>query len=286
MKGARREFLLASASAGLATLAGPGAGAEPAVTITERDVRIQTRDGWCDAALLHPASGRHPGVLVWTDAFGLRPVFREMGRRLAAQGYTVLVPNPFYRTTPAPAFGDISGFDFSRPEDRARLGPLMNPVTAAGAAEADAQAYAGFLLGQGATDPARKLGVHGYCMGGPLTMRSAAVLGERVGAAASFHGGGLVTDAPTSPHRLAPRIRARLLVAIAASDDERQPEAKDQLRSAFAEAGLSAQVEVYPGTRHGWCVSDIPHPGAPAIYSEADAERAFGQLVALYRSAL
>lgn len=280
----RRHFVAQSAAVGLAAASGAASAAELAVA--EHDVRIPTASGTCDAAFLHPASGSYPGVLVWTDAFGLRPAFRELGRRLAAQGYAVLVPNPFYRVARAPVFGDVSKFDFGNPADRAKLQPLMGSVTAPGAAESDAKAYIAFLLAQPQVNPARKMGVQGYCMGGPLTVRAAATLPERIGAGASFHGGGLVTDQPSSPHLLAPRIKARMYFAIAASDDEQQPDAKDKLREAFAAAHVPAQIEVYPGTLHGWCVPDMPLREGRPIYSRPDAERAWGKLLELYRTAL
>ena len=280
----RREFVAGAAAAGLVAMAGAAVGAESAVV--EKDVQIPTPDGICDAAFLYPAVGRHPGVLIWTDAFGLRPAFREMGRRLAAEGYAVLVPNPFYRVAKAPVMQDISTFDFSKDSDRAKLAPLMGSVTAPGAAERDAGAYISFLSAQDAVDQSRKMGVQGYCMGGPLMMRTAAAYADRVGAGASFHGGGLATDKPESPHLLAPRIRARLYIAVAASDDEREPQAKEMLRAAFAAAKVAAEVEVYAGTQHGWCVPDVPARGGKPVYSRPDAERAWSKLLELYRSAL
>jgi carboxymethylenebutenolidase len=280
----RRDFVAASTAIGLAAAAGIAPAAEAAVV--ETDVRIRMPHGESEAVFFHPAAGAHPGVLVWTDAFGLRPVFRDLGRRLSAQGYAVLVPNPFYRLARPPVVEDPSGFDFSKPADRAKIQPLMESVSAPGAAEADAHAYIDYLLAQPQVDASKKLGVQGYCMGGPLTVRTAAELPDRIGAGASFHGGGLVTDQPGSPHRLAPRIKARMYFAVAASDDERQPDAKDALREAFAAAGVTAQVEVYPGTQHGWCMGDMPQRGGKPIYSAPDAERAFGKLLDLYREAL
>ena len=281
---ARRGFVAMTAAAGLAAMTSTASAAEMAVS--GRDVLIPTPDGTCDAAFFYPTAGAHPGVLVWTDAFGLRPAFRELGRRLAAQGYAVLVPNPYYRAAKSPVFGDISGFDFQNPADRARLQPLMDSLKAAGSAESDAKAYVGFLLAQPQVDKSKKVGAQGYCMGGPLTVRTAAALPDQVGAGASFHGGGLVTDRPDSPHRLAPRIKARMYFAIAASDDEREPDAKDKLREAFAAAKVPAEIEVYAGTQHGWCVPDMPAQRGHPIYSQPDAERAWSKLLALYRTAL
>ena len=281
----RRDFVTLSAAVGLAASTGAVAASEPRVV--EQDVTIQTADGSCDAAYFHPATGSHPGVLVWTDIFGLRPTFRELGRRLAAEGYAVLVPNPFYRTAKSPVFEDVSSFDFQNEADRAKLPPLTGPLTAAGATESDAKAYIAFLDTQGQVNRSKKIGSQGYCMGGPLMMRTAAAVPERVGAGASFHGGGLVTDKPDSPHLLAPKIKGRLYIAIAGSDDMLQPDAKDKLRAAFAAAHVSADIEVYPRTQHGWCVADMPvQANGTPVYSKPDAERAWSKLVALYRGAL
>jgi carboxymethylenebutenolidase len=280
----RRSFVALSAAAGLVAVSGPAAAKERASV--EREVEIRTADGTCDAAFMHPANGAHPGVLIWTDIFGLRPSMRAMGRRLAAAGYAVLVPNPFYRTARAPVFADISGFSFKNEADRAKLGPLTGPLYAPGAVEVDARAYVDFLDAQREVDKARKLGCQGYCMGGPFVLRTAALDPRRVGAGASFHGGGLVTDQPSSPHLLVPKIRARMYFAIAASDDARQPEAKETLRAAFKAANGTAEIEVYPGTAHGWCVPDMPPQDGTPIYSRPDAERAWVKLLELYRAAL
>jgi carboxymethylenebutenolidase len=280
----RREFVTLSAAAGIAAMTGSVGAADAVIA---KDVSITTPDGSAEAAFFYPsAAGTYPGVLVWTDAFGLRPAFRDLGRRLAADGYAVLVPNPFYRLARSPVIADLSTFDFSKDTDRAKIMPLMGSVTAAGAAEKDAQAYVDFLLAQGAVNKSRKIGVQGYCMGGALTLRTAASQPDRVGAGASFHGGGLVTAKPDSPHLLASKIKARLVIAIAASDDAKEPEAKDKLRAAFADAKVAAQVEVYPGTIHGWCVPDMPMRDGKAVYSKPDAERAWTNLLTLYRAAL
>ena len=278
----RRDFVALSVATGLAA-AHP---ARAAVAVVEEEVSIAMADGTCDAAFFHPASGLHPAVLIWPDAFGLRPAMRDMGRRLAGDGYAVLVPNPFYRIAKAPLYETAANVDFQAPATRARLGPMMGSVTAPGAAEKDAAAYVAFLDARTqAVDRARRIGTQGYCMGGALTLRTAAAVPERIGAAASFHGGGLVTDRPESPHLLAPRIRARVYVGVAANDDQRQPDAKDRLREAFAAAKVPAEVEVYPA-RHGWCVPDMPSEAGAPIYSAAEAERAWAKLLALYRSAL
>jgi carboxymethylenebutenolidase len=280
----RRDFVAKSAAVGLAATTGSISAAQ--LQVVEKDVEVKTPDGTCDAAFFHPAVGAHPGVLIWTDVFGLRPAFREFGRRLATEGYAVLVPNPFYRTAKAPIFADVSAFDFASEADRAKLQPLTTALNAPGAAESDAAAYVAFLDAQRQVNRSRKLGVQGYCMGGPLMMKTAATVADRVGGGASFHGGGLVTDKADSPHLLAPKIKAHLYLAIAASDDTRQPDAKDKLRDAFAAAKVPAEIEVYAGAQHGWCVPDMPmHDGKP-IYSKPDAERAWHKLLDLYRSAL
>ena len=280
----RREFVGWSAAAGL--VAATGSSAAAALEVLEQDVAIRTADGNCDAAFYHPGKGAHAGVLIWTDIFGLRPVFREFGRRLAASGYSVLVPNPFYRTAQAPVFGDISSFSFQNEADRAKLPPLVGPLTAAGAVEIDAQAFIAFLDAQRQVSKSRKIGTQGYCMGGPLVLRTAAANPERVGAGASFHGGGLVTDKPDSPHLLIPKLKAHMYFAIAANDDAHQPEAKDTLRTACAAAKVVADIEVYSGAQHGWCVPDMPAQNGAAIYSKPDAERAWTRLLALYGAAL
>ena len=210
---------------------------------------------------------------------------RDMGKRLAAAGYAVLVPNPFYRTTKAPGI-DPNAFNFNNDADRAKLQSLTGPLTAAGATERDATAYVEFLDAQRQVDKARKIGTQGYCMGGPLVVRTAAALRDRIGAGASFHGGGLVTANPNSPHLLAPKIRARMYFGIAANDDQRQPDAKDKLKEAFAAAKVPAEVEVYSGTIHGWCVPDMPLENGKPIYNKPDAERAWAKLMDLYKTAL
>ncbi len=278
----RRGFVALSVAGGLAVAGGT---VQAALPVVEAEVTIATPDGRCDAAFIHPAGGSYPGVLIWPDAFGLRPSMRAMGRRLAAEGYAVLVPNPFYRLGKAPMYESAAKVDFNDPATMQKLGPLMGSVNAAGAAEKDALAYIAFLDAQPQVDKAKKIGMQGYCMGGPLVLRTAATVPGRVGAGASFHGGGLVTDRPDSPHLLAAKIRGRMYFGVAQNDDQRQPDAKDKLKQAFAAAGVPTQVEVYPA-RHGWCVPDMPQEAGAPIYSQPEAERAWGKLLELYKAAL
>ena len=218
--------------------------------------------------------GAHPGVLIWPDAFGLRPAKKQMGRRLAESGYSVLVVNQYYRTQRAPI---VNTTDFAAVRDT--LVPLMGSLNA-DTQTRDARAFVSFLDTQPAVDRNRKMGTMGYCMGGPFTMRTAAAVPDRIGAAASFHGGGLVTDQADSPHLLVPEMKAQYLFAIAENDDNNQPEAKDVLRDAFSQAGLRAEIEVYAGAMHGWCPPDS------TVYHEAQAERAWSRLLALFENAL
>jgi carboxymethylenebutenolidase len=275
----RRDFVALSAAAGLAAGSGAIRGAE--VNVIEQDVVVKTADGSSDAAFIHPASGAHPGVLLWTDAFGLRPSMRAMGKRLAAEGYAVLIPNPYYRSSKAPQFESAANVDFAR--DRSKFQPLMEALNQPGHVESDAKAYVAWLDTQKAVNKKKKVGTQGYCMGGALAFRTAATVSDRVGAVGTFHGGGLVTDKPDSPHLLAPSIKARLYIAIASNDDQKQPDAKDKLKEAF---GSVAEIEVYSQDQHGWCVSDMPTQNGQPIYNQADADRAWGKLLALYKGAL
>lgn len=248
-----------------------------AANVVETDVTVKTADGLADAALFHPAGrGKWPAVLLWPDILGLRPVFREMGRRLAAQGYTVLVPNPFYRTRRAPI---VTGpFDFADKTAVAKLFELKATLTDSGI-DSDTRAYLEFLDRQKQVDRRKGAGVQGYCFSGPFAFRAAALRPDRVRAVATFHGGGLVTKEADSPHLLIPKTKARFLVAIAQNDDHAQPDAKTILKAAFAAAKRPATVEVYPAN-HGWCVA-----GSQA-YNEPAAEHAWRELGKLYRATL
>jgi carboxymethylenebutenolidase len=270
----RRRFGALSIGVGL-TMALPRVAG--AADVKEAEIEIKTPDGVADAYFVHPTTGTHPGVLVWADAMGLRPAFKQMAKRLAESGYAVLVPNPFYRTMKAPIVPP--GSSFQDPETRKTIMAMMgalNPDTHV----KDAKTFVAYLDSQPAVDKKRKMGTTGYCMGGPITMRTAATLPDRIGAAGSFHGGGLVTDKPDSPHLLVPKMKAQYLIAIAENDDKQQPTAKDTLRESFAAAKLPAEIEVYTGAQHGWCPPDS------AVYNEALAEKAWERLLTLFKKAL
>jgi carboxymethylenebutenolidase len=280
----RRDFVKTTAAAGLAAAAGATLGAQQ---MAETNVEIRTPDGTCDAAFIHPPTGSYPAVVIWPDAFGLRPSMRDLGKRLAASGYSVLVPNPFYRVAKAPVFESASSFNFGDPAQRSKLTPLMGSINAEGAAERDAAAFIAWLDGQRQVDRNKKVGTQGYCMGGALVVRTAAAVANRVGAGASFHGGGLVTPNPNSPHLLAPKIKGRMYFGIAANDDAQQPDAKTKLKEAFDAAKVPVEVEVYPQAQHGWCVPDMPmQANGQPTYNKTDAERAWGKLLALYKAGL
>ncbi len=270
----RRQFTTLAAGATLATLLPRTANA---ADVTENDVKVQTPDGSADCYFVHPSSGRHPGVIVWPDIVGLRPAFRLMGKRLAESGYAVLVVNPYYRSATAPVVPE--GASFQDPATRETLMPLARSLSAE-TNVTDARAFVAFIDQQAAVDTRRKIGTTGYCMGGPITMRTAAAVPDRIGAGASFHGGRLVTDSPDSPHLLVPQMKAQFLFAIAANDDERDPEAKNVLRESYDKAGLAAEIEVYEGALHGWCPPDS------RVYNEVQAERAWARLLVLFEKAL
>ncbi len=270
----RREFAALSAGTGLAMLLPRAADAQE---VTEQDVEVTTADGVADCCFVHPSSGSHPGVVVWPDILGLRPAFRQMGRRLAESGYSVLVVNPFYRSARAPVVPE--GASFQDESVRNTVFPLAGELNAE-THVTDARAFVDFLDAQASVDTVRKIGTTGYCMGGPMTMRTAWARADRIGAGASFHGGGLVTDQPDSPHLLVDEMDAHYLFAIAENDDMNDPEAKNVLRETFASAGLPAEIEVYEGALHGWCPPDS------AVYNEAQAERAWSRLLVLFETAL
>jgi len=244
-----------------------------AVAVSESDVTIKTPDGTCDAYFVHPSTGTAPAVLMWPDIFGLRPAFRQMGKRLAESGYSVLVVNPFYRVKKAP----------TAEQGAATPIPSLLPL-AQGLNETthmtDAKAFVGWLDQQASVAKNKKVGTQGYCMGGPIAFRTAAAVPDRIGAVGSFHGGGLVTEMPNSPHLQASKTKAQFLIAIAANDDMRSPNEKNVLKETFATAKLPAEIEVYTGSAHGWCPPDS------GVYNEAQAEKAWTRLLALYQKAL
>jgi carboxymethylenebutenolidase len=244
-----------------------------AAEVTESDVTVTTPDGAADCYFVHPTSGTAPGVLIWPDIFGLRPAFRQMGKRLAESGYSVLVVNPFYRAKKAPTAeaGAATPIQQVMP-----LAQGLNETTHM----TDAKAFIGWLDRQSAVAKNRKMGTQGYCMGGPIAFRTAAAVPDRVGAVGSFHGGGLVTDMPNSPHLQAAKSKAQFLIAIAANDDARAPNDKTALKDTFAKANLQAEIEVYAGSMHGWCPPDS------TVYNEPLAEKAWSRLLALYGKAL
>jgi carboxymethylenebutenolidase len=244
-----------------------------AVAVTDAEVSVTTPDGTADCYFVHPASGTAAAVLMWPDIFGLRPAFRQMGKRLAESGYSVLVVNPFYRTKKAPTAEAGSGTPI------AQLMPLaqgLNETTQM----TDAKAFIAWLDQQASVAKNKKVGTQGYCMGGPIAFRTAAAVPDRVGAVASFHGGGLVTNTPNSPHLQASKTKAQFLIEIAENDDQRSPEEKNVLKETFAKASLPAEIEVYAGAAHGWCPPDS------RVYNEPQAEKAWSRLLALYGKAL
>jgi carboxymethylenebutenolidase len=243
-----------------------------AVTVTESDVNVTTPDGIADCYFVHPATGTAPGVLVWPDIFGLRPAFRQMGKRLAESGYSVLVVNPFYRTKKAPTADQGGATPIQTVLPLART---LNETTHM----TDAKAFVAWLDQQSSVAKNRKMGTQGYCMGGPMAFRTAAAMPDRIGAVATFHGGGLVTTMPNSPHLQAAKTKAQFLIAVAESDDKTAPDDKNVLKETFAKANLPAEIEVY-GAAHGWCPPDS------TVYNEQLAEKAWGRLLVLYGKAL
>ena len=270
----RRQFGKLSAAAGLAMMLPRVANAQ---AVTKTDVDVTTPDGVADCYFVHPSSGQHPAVLIWPDILGLRPAFEAMGERLAQSGYSVLVVNPFYRDARSPVVGE--GASFGQPETRETVLPMARNLNAE-THFTDARAFVSFLDQQAAVDTSRRIGTTGYCMGGPMVMRTVAAVPDRLGAGATFHGGGLATDADDSPHLLIPNTTAHMLHCVAANDDENDPEAKTTLREAYVAAGIPAEIEVYDGTMHGWCPPDSQ------VYNEAQADRAWSRLLVLLESAL
>tara|TARA_Y200000002_G_C22628117_1_gene641231 strand:+ start:384 stop:1256 length:873 start_codon:yes stop_codon:yes gene_type:complete len=271
----RRRFSKLAAGAAMVAMLPPVANAKATTT---QEVRIKTPDGECDALFVHPTGGgAHPAVLMWPDILGLRPAFREMATRLAASGYAVLCINPYYRDAQAPVVQ--VGASFQDESTREKVMPMYRNLSAK-THQSDANAFVNWLDEQTPVDTGRKIGTMGYCMGGPIVMRTAAVAADRIGAACSYHGGGLVTDKPDSPHLLIPKMNAQFLIAVAENDDEREPNTKIALSDAFKEHGLDAEIEVYEGAMHGWCVLDS------RVYNHDAAEKAWGRTLALFQRAL
>ena len=270
----RRQFGAMGFGAGVMALLPAVANA---AEVKESEVSIKTPDGTCDAHFVHPVSGATAAVLVWPDIFGLRDPFRQMGKRLAESGYAVLTVNPFYRLQKAPT--SVKGASFQDPATREALMKQAGSLNAT-TNVTDAKAFVAWLDSQKAVDRKRKIGTTGYCMGGPLVMRTAAALPDRIGAAATFHGGGLNTTDANSPHLLIPQMKAQFLIAIAANDDASNPESKNVLRKAFDDAKVKADIAVYPGAQHGWCAIDSQ------VYNHEQAEIAWARLLELFKTAL
>jgi carboxymethylenebutenolidase len=269
----RRQFGKASAAAGLSMMLPPVANAQD---LTESYHDIQTPDGVADAFFVRPATGQHPAVLIWPDILGLRPAFEMMARRLAQSGYSVLVPNPFYRGARAPVVPE--GASFQDPAVREVVFPLAGMLNA-DTHFTDARVFIEFLDAQASVDSSKGMGTTGYCMGGPMVMRTMAA-SDRMKAGGTFHGGGLATDAENSPHLLIPQMEgASMLICVAQNDDESDPNVKNILRDAFAANNVPAEIEVYPA-QHGWCPPDMP------VYDETQAERAWARLLNLLGTAL
>jgi carboxymethylenebutenolidase len=257
-----------NAAGGVAAFETPQAG------LTEAMVDVPTEDGTCDAFFVHPKEGKHPGVIFWPDAIGLRPAKQAMARRLAASGYAVLVVNQYYRAARVPL--GIKFSDFADAAARDRIMPLMAGVREPGGVERDARSFAAFLDGRAAVATGRGIGTQGYCMGGSLAFRTAAAVPDRVRAVASFHGGMLVTDTPDSPHNLVAQSKASYLILPGRDDAVNEPHAVDALHRATESAGRPAEIEVYKAD-HGWCVPEAPS------YDAAEADRAWERLLALYK---
>jgi len=273
LRGIDRRGFAAIGMGGLGLLAVPLA-AKTATGLGERLVTFATPDGTLDAFFVHPAKGRHPAVILWPDIAGLREAYKVMARRLASDGHAVLVLNQYYRSAPAPHFNAIT--EWRTPEGQAKLRPMI-PLLTPEAIQRDAKAAVSWLDRQKAVDTKRGIGASGYCMGGPFTVRTAHAVPDRVRAAASFHGGSLVTDKPDSPHQLLKATKAGYLFAIARNDDARTPGDKDVLREAAAAAGRPAEVEVYPAD-HGWCTLDAP------VFDKVQADRAWERMLALFET--
>lgn len=273
----RREFAgMGAGAAALSVLPGCTTAKDMSAATASRMVTIDTPNGKADAFFVHPAKGKHPAVIMWPDIAGLRDAYMQMGTRMAAAGYAVLVVNQYYRSSPAPILNSL--MEWRAPAGQAKLKPMIAAITPAGTIS-DAAAFVGWLDGQKEVDTKKRIGTCGYCMGGPFTVRTAFANPVRVGAAASFHGGGLVGTDADAPNKLIASTRAAYLIAIAQNDDERAPDEKNVLRAAADAAGRPAEIEVYPA-QHGWCTLDAP------IYDRVQAEKAWGRMLALFATNL
>lgn len=267
----RRDFAAIGAAGVFAgTFAAP-AGAK-GVTVTEDTVSIATPDGNADALFIRPAKGKYPGVILWPDIAGVREAYRQMARRLAASGFAVLVVNQYYRSAKAPIMNSIA--EWRTPEGQEKLKPMIGALSADGIVR-DAKAFVAWLDTRREVNKRRGIGTSGYCMGGPFTVRTAWAVPGRIRAAASFHGGGLVTDKADSPHKLLAATKASYLIAIARNDDAKAPTDKGTFREAAKAADRPAEIEVYDAD-HGWCTLDAP------VYVKAEAERAWGRMLVLF----
>jgi carboxymethylenebutenolidase len=241
----------------------------------EKQVDIKTPDGTADSELFYPdKNGAWPAVIMYPDIGGLRPVFEHMAKRLAAEGYVVLAPNPFYRVGRAPVYED---FKFGSEKTTKRMGELRPAITAAGTAR-DAVAYVRYL--QSLPQVKGKIGTVGYCMGGGMAMGTAAAAPDAVAVGVSFHGSRLASDEPDSPHLLAPKLKARMYFGFAVEDRTMPLEAVEKLEKALDQAGVRYEGETYEGAHHGWCVKDH------TVYNERQAERAWATMLKLFKDAL
>lgn len=268
----RRQFAAVSAAGAAAAMAGAQQAIAAGAALKESAVAITTPDGQCDAFFVHPATGKHPGIIVWPDIAGSRDAYKVMARRLASDGYAVLLVNHYYRTAKAPLLNSLA--EWRTPAGGEKLKPAIAAITTPGIIS-DSKAFVGWLDKQAAVDTKRKIGSAGYCMTGSYTVRTAAANPDRVTACASFHGGGLVGDAADSPNKLIGATKAGFLFAIAKNDDARSPGDKDALKAAAASAGRPAEVEVY-NADHGWCTLDAPS------YDKGEADRAYARQLALF----
>ena len=270
----RREFNTLAAGAAAAFTLPPVANAK---AVSASEVAIKTPDGNCDAFFVHPSKGKHPAVLIWPDILALRPSFRAMATRLAESGYAVLCINPYYRDSVAPVVE--TGESFQDASTQKKVLPMyrnLSPETH----RADARSFIDWLDAQSSVDKSRPIGTMGYCMGGPMVMRAAAERSDRIGAGCAYHPVSLATEDDDSPHLLIPKMNGQFLIALAENDDERNPDDKAVLRESFAARGLTAEVTVFEGALHGWCVLDS------RVYNEAAAEVAWAKTLDLFKSAL